>query len=159
MNFSGSPYRLNLWIRAALTTVGANLVLAAIAATNALARGGSGSHSFSGGSHSSGGGGHHISSGHFIYHNGHYFYSSTSTGSHVAGGVVAAIVFGSFALVAIIPLTIWLVRRGKRAAESAVHVVEARHEGAHLKDPIAADDAAAGDQPAADPDKRQPTGV
>ena len=134
MNSSGSPRGRKQWTRAVVTTVGANLVLAAIAASTALARGGSGSHSFS--SHSSGGGSHHVTSGHFIFHNGHYLYSTTSGGSRIGGGIVAAIVFGSFALVAIVPLTIWLVRRSKRAAESAVHAVEAHHEGAHHEDPV-----------------------
>jgi len=138
MNHTGSPHSGRTRISTAVAALGANAVLAAVAATSALARGGSGSHSFSGGSHSSGGSSHHISSGHFIYHNGHYYYTSGGGGSHIAGAVVTAIILGSLALVALIPLTIWLLRRSKAATKAAVHAAEAE---------------------AADPDNRQPTGV
>lgn len=111
MIVTDTPRRWRAWMRAALATATANLVLAGIAATTALARGGSGSHSFSGGSHSS----FHSTGGHLIYHHGHYYSSFGGGGSHIGGAAVAAILLGSFALAALIPLTIWLVRRHRAA--------------------------------------------
>jgi hypothetical protein len=128
MNPTGSPRTGHTWIRATSAALSANLVLAAIAATTALARGGSGSHSFSGGGHSSGHSSFHGSSGHFIFHNGHYYYTTGGGGSHVAGAVITAIVLGSFALIALIPLTIWFLRRSRAAAKAAVHAAEAHHK-------------------------------
>src|SRR5437764_1047633 len=63
--------------RSALAVVAGAIITTCLTAASALARGGSGSHSFSGGSHSSGGssGGSHL-----VYSHGHYYYSSGHSG-------------------------------------------------------------------------------
>jgi hypothetical protein len=77
------------------------------AVSEAGARGGSGSHSFSGGSS---GGSSSGSSGH-LHH--HFFNNDPTTGSH-SGGLVAGIVI-AVVVILIVGVTVYFSRRGRRA--------------------------------------------
>jgi predicted lipid-binding transport protein (Tim44 family) len=128
-------------LRNSIAAIPAAALYLGVTAATALGRGGSGSHGFSGGGHSSGGGSFHSGGGY--YSHGHFFYygGGGGGGSHIAGAVVAAIVFGGIGLVLAIILGIWLWRRAKSA--------EQRHRMAGRERKVEAAAAEAADEDAA----------